>query len=593
MNKKIRQGSLILLCCVCCFLIILPGFPQLPPAAPHILFINSYHRGYSWSDGIEEGLRQRLAEADPAIELSIEFLDSRRFNYGRQMAYIAQAMVVKYTDYRPDLVIVADNAAFDFAIQYRPQLFADIPIVFCGYNNFRPDVLAGMGNITGVNEEIAIMDTVNMALQVHPQTDTLAFILSTGEESSQRIKEVADQSVLPELRQQFQVVTLEDASVEEIEQRLASLPADTLLFLSGQATNRGNGRALSPAENGHLITQVSPFPTYTFWDFHLNQGAIGGRIITGPEQGKSAADLALRILAGDSADHIPVVMTTPTLDIFDYEVMTRFGIKARDLPQDVQILNQPVSVWSQYRWQIVGVLALVAVQTLFIGLLLRLVRERRLALRALDKEREHLEERVTERTTELQVANAQLARLSTTDALTGLANRRQFDQVLKHEFLRMQRCHHPLSLIMLDVDHFKGFNDYYGHVMGDVCLHRIGQAIDQSVCHTPDLAVRYGGEEFAIILPETTFHEVKVLAERIRTQIEQLQIPHTCSETADYVTVSLGVVTVEAGVVYTMEEVVQLADKQLYKAKMMGRNLVLATKLGCATWSHNASNGQD
>jgi diguanylate cyclase (GGDEF)-like protein len=579
MHQKIRRYSLILLSFICCLIIALPVFPQDQQTAFRILFINSYHRGYSWSDGIEEGLRQRLAEADPDIELSIEFLDSRRFNYGKQMAYIAQAMAVKYTDYRPDLVVVADNAAFDFAIQHRQQLFADIPIVFCGYNNFRPDVLQGISNITGVNEEIAIMNTVNMALQMHPQTDTLAFVLSTGEESSQRIKEVAEQSVLPELRQRFQVVTLEDASVEDIEQTLAGLPANTVLFLSGQARDKGLGRALSPAENGHLITQVSPFPAYTFWDFHLNQGAIGGRIITGPEQGIAAADLALRILAGEAADTIPVVMTTPTQDIFDYEVMTRFGITPRDLPVDVQILNQPFSVWNQYRWQIVGILALVTVQTLLIGLLLRLARERRLVLRDLHKEQERLEERVAERTIELQAANDQLARLSTTDALTGLANRRQFDQVLEDEYLRMLRCHHPLSLILLDVDHFKRFNDCYGHVIGDKCLHQIGQAIYRSIRHPLDLAARYGGEEFAIILPETYFQNVNVIAERIRVCVEQLQIPHAYSDRTDHVTVSLGVVTIEASTVCTAPEIVQLADQQLYKAKMQGRNQVVAQNL--------------
>lgn len=552
----------------------LPAPPQLSSPVPRVLFINSYHRGYSWSDGIEDGLRQHLEAADLEIEFSIEFLDSRRFAYGRQMDYIAQAMTVKYTHYRPDLVVVADNAAFDFALAHRQQLFADVPIVFCGYNNFRPDVLDGVDNITGVNEEIAILDTVEMALQVHPRTETLVFVLSTGEESSRRIKEVAEQTVLPELRQRFQVITLEDASIQDIEQRLAQLPRNTLLFLSGQATDHSDGRALSPAENGALITQVSPFPAYTFWDFHLNQGVIGGRIITGPEQGKLAAELALRVLAGESADAIPVVMETPTQQIFDYQVMAQFGIRPRYLPADAQIINQPFSVWNQYRWQIMGLFALIALQTLLIGRLLWLSRERRATLQALNQERESLEQRVAERTMALQQANALLARLSTTDALTGLANRRRFNEALQLEFDRMKRCRRPLSLIMMDVDHFKLFNDYYGHVKGDECLQRVAQILDNQV-RSPSLATRYGGEEFAIILPETNAQAAARLADRLRRQIEQLKIPHTVSTTADYVTVSLGVVTLAADGVCTRDALVHRADQQLYQAKLLGRNRVL------------------
>lgn len=537
-----------------------------------ILYINSYHRGYSWSDGIEFGLREQLEAAEIPVELSMEFLDSRRFAYGKQIDFLAQAMAVKYSRYRPDLVIVSDNAAFDFVAKYRQELFADIPIVFCGYNNFRPEVLQGLDNITGVNEEIAIMDTVEMALQIHPRTRTLVFIVSTGEESSQRIKAIAEENVFPELRQRFEVVALADASIEEIQSRLSTLPANTLVFLSGQTSTQGDGRAFTPAENGRLITSISPFPAYTFWDFHLGQGAIGGHIITGQEQGEAAAALALRILAGEAADNIPVVMTTPTRDIFDYTVMRKFGVRPRALPEGAEILNSPFPLWEKYRWQIVGLLSLMILEALLIALLLKVAQERRLALRALTREREHLEERVIERTTALQLANEQLAHLSATDALTGLANRRCFDHALLNEFLRMQRCHHPLSLILLDVDHFKRFNDHYGHVSGDDCLRRIGIEINQIVRHPSDLAARYGGEEFAVLLPETDLTGAKALAERLRSHIEQIHIPHDLSSTHAYVTISLGVTTVTGQDVPMAEDVIRLADQALYQAKQMGRN---------------------
>jgi diguanylate cyclase (GGDEF)-like protein len=541
-----------------------------------ILFINSYHRGYSWSDSIEEGLQKRLNASGKKIELSIEYLDSRRFAYGAQIEPLAQAMAVKYANYRPNLVVVSDNTAFDFAVSHRERLFPGLPIIFCGYNNFQPDVIKGIANITGVNEEVAIEDTVAMALRVHPQTRTLAFVASTGEASSKRISEVAEKTVFPKLRERFEVVVMKDASVEQIRQRLASLPKETLLFLSGQATDQGAGRAMTPAENGSLITAVSPFPAYTFWDFHLGQGVIGGHIITGSEQGRTAADMALRVLAGMPADSIPVIMTTPTHDIFDYRVMERFGVKPEDLPIGAQIINRPFfSVWDRYRWQIISVISLLGVETALIVLLLHIARGRRKALAALDEERTLLEQRVVERTHELQVANEQLANLSITDGLTGLANRRHFDEVLDNEYVRLRRSGAPLSLVLLDVDYFKLFNDTYGHPCGDDCLRQVAALIAGLVNRASDLAARYGGEEFALILPETDAQGAVALAERLRSGIEQLAIPHSASK-ASHVTASLGVITVAPTTLPLARDAIKLADTQLYQAKAGGRNRVVA-----------------
>ncbi|GAB3355015.1 MULTISPECIES: diguanylate cyclase [Giesbergeria] len=545
-------------------------------ADAHILFINSYHPGYSWSDGIEEGFRERLNVSGKKIELSIEYLDSRRFPYGAQTEPLAQAMEAKYTNYRPSLIVVSDNAAFDFVIQHRTRLFAELPIVFCGYNNFRPDVIQHISDITGINEEIAIEDTVAMALKVHPQTRTLAFIVSTGEASSKRIGEVAEESVFPKLRERFDVVVMKDASVAQIRQRLAGLPKETVLFLSGQATDQGAGRALTPAENGRLITAISPFPAYTFWDFHLKEGVIGGHIITGPEQGRTAADLALRVLDGTSVNDIPVIMTTPTRDIFDYRVMERFGVRPADLPAGAHIIHQPFSLWDSYRWQIIGIVTLLIAETVLIGLLLQIARDRRRALTALAQERAQLEHRVAERTKELQQANTKMALLSITDGLTGLANRRHFDEVLESEYARLRYSGLPLSLIILDVDYFKLFNDTYGHVSGDDCLRRIAAVLTSLVHCTPNLAARYGGEELAIILPETELQAATVLAERIRSGIEQQAIPHKASCVSHYVTVSLGVITVVPTALSVAAEAVKLADAQLYQAKANGRNRVVA-----------------
>jgi diguanylate cyclase (GGDEF)-like protein len=202
-----------------------------------------------------------------------------------------------------------------------------------------------------------------------------------------------------------------------------------------------------------------------------------------------------------------------------------------------------------------------------------------------------LENRIDERTRELRQlsealqlesarlreTNERLEQLSYEDALTGLANRRYFDQTLACEFLRLGRHKAQCSLIMVDMDHFKAFNDSAGHVAGDDCLRRIG-AVLRSVCmRASDLAARYGGEEFAVILPETSAAEASVLAERIRLAIAALQITHPGPLVAQHVTASIGVATAFVAELASPVALVTMADDQLYRAKAAGRNQVMAT----------------
>jgi len=174
----------------------------------------------------------------------------------------------------------------------------------------------------------------------------------------------------------------------------------------------------------------------------------------------------------------------------------------------------------------------------------------------------------------LEDSNRKLQALSITDALTGIANRRFFDEVLEQEYCRHSRTGSQLSLIFLDVDHFKTFNDTYGHVQGDECLRQIAQIIADCVPRSSDLAARYGGEEFACILPETDIYGAVSVAEKIRLNILGHGIPHNKSSVADYVTVSLGVVTWQCSAGGSAVDVVAKADERLYRAKSLGRNRV-------------------
>jgi len=174
--------------------------------------------------------------------------------------------------------------------------------------------------------------------------------------------------------------------------------------------------------------------------------------------------------------------------------------------------------------------------------------------------------------TDEKMAQIKLEQLATRDGLTGLANRRCFDDTLLAEWARAMRQAQPLSLLMVDVDNFKAYNDANGHLGGDECLKRIASAVSSEM-RANDLVARYGGEEFAVILPNQSLKGAAIVAERIRSRVERLQVPNR-NAAAGHVTVSIGAATALAAPDSNPSQLVAIADAALYRAKHMGRNRI-------------------
>jgi diguanylate cyclase (GGDEF)-like protein len=201
----------------------------------------------------------------------------------------------------------------------------------------------------------------------------------------------------------------------------------------------------------------------------------------------------------------------------------------------------------------------------------RRVRERTQALEARNEELSRLR-------LALETANQRLKRLVAVDGLTGIANRRHFDRALDRELRRARREQQPLSLIFLDLDEFKRFNDNYGHTHGDEVLRRVATTLDETFRRGGDLVARYGGEEFAIVLPGVDARRAGLYAERLRRRIWQLAIPNAASPVSDRVTISAGVATFTPNQPTTLanapDALLRAADQALYRAKCLGRNRI-------------------
>lgn len=174
---------------------------------------------------------------------------------------------------------------------------------------------------------------------------------------------------------------------------------------------------------------------------------------------------------------------------------------------------------------------------------------------------------------ELKRYRDERALLALLDGLTGIPNRRAFDEHLQREWPRAQRNETALSLIMIDIDHFKFYNDTYGHLGGDDCLKLVARSLFTAL-RASDFAARYGGEEFVCVLHETDGDGALITAERIRTKVESLHIPHGASPVSPFVTTSLGVATITPTDGVTPNHLIEMADQMLYSAKNKGRNRI-------------------
>jgi diguanylate cyclase (GGDEF)-like protein len=237
-------------------------------------------------------------------------------------------------------------------------------------------------------------------------------------------------------------------------------------------------------------------------------------------------------------------------------------------------------------------LAIWAVAALAVVALVYSLRVRQLTRRELQLSR-LVDERTVElreRTAQLEVANAALEELATVDSMTGLANRRRFDVFIQQEWQRAERSRLPLSLLLLDIDHFKMFNDRYGHPAGDECIRQVASVLREAAHRVSDLGCRYGGEEFAVILADTPAEGAFAVAEFIRRQVEGLGMPNADAPDGN-VTVSIGVATRDGDRCRRVVDLVQACDRALYDAKRLGRNRTCAAGDGSGGGTAPAADG--
>ncbi len=346
MRTSLRHFSLACVVIVISMAWALPSLAETPLIAsvniPRILVLNSYNVGYDWSEDETLGVREGLAKAFPRTELFIEYLDTKNFHTKKHFPHLADLLEGKYSTCKLDVIIAMDNAALEFALQYRQRISPGTPLVFCGINNYEPSMISRQPSITGVAEYHDSVGTLGLALKLHPTIRDVVLIhdyTDTGLAIRHELEKSAAR--YPGIRLEF----LDELPLEKVVEKLKSLSPDHLVLMLSYTVEKG-GRTFSHSEAASLISSASPVPVYSVYAEQLRSGVVGGLMMKGQTQGWKAAELAVRIVGGEPPEKMPVITDDLSRPMFDYCVLEKFGIDPAKLPADAVIINKRPSTFA-------------------------------------------------------------------------------------------------------------------------------------------------------------------------------------------------------------------------------------------------------
>ena len=309
-----------------------------------ILVVNSYHKGYLWSDRVMDGLDSVLTSMNDS-DIYYEYLDTKRNSSSEYMEYLKKIFLMKYSKNDFDIIILSDDNAFNFILQLRNSVFKNVPIVFCGINNYNSSMIQGYKNITGIAEYYDPAKTMEAARTLFPEKDLFISICDNTE--SGVINQKLFLKAAENMPQNIKYEVWHNLSNTELENRIKNAPMNSVIFYT-EFNRDGDGKVISSRDAASLISK-SNVPVFGRQEWLLGKGLFGGMIVSGYYQGRSAAQMALSILKGEDADSLPVVAENANRYMFDFKMLTKYDINISDLPSESIVVNKPASFYDFYK----------------------------------------------------------------------------------------------------------------------------------------------------------------------------------------------------------------------------------------------------
>lgn len=366
----------------------------------NLLYLNSYENGYGWSDTILEGIKSVIAGSGRDIHLDIEYMDTKiRYDQKVKM-HLFGLYAHKYRNVEFDVIIVSDNNGFDFLLQFQGELFPSVPVIFCGVNDFSPHSIRGYHSITGVVESFDIKINLELARKFHPDRKKFVIVGDNGTTGkairSQILKtfdkmtdrppfeimylvignqESAAKAIQNEVLNAFEKMTVRPSfeirigsTLEQLTHDAESVAKDAFFYFIPFYMDHQRGR-YTANDIVQTLWEVTQAPIYSNWKFLVGSGVVGGKMIDGFEHGKAAAQMAMRVLDGESAVNIPIVKPNDEAYLFDNTILEKLKISRDDLPDNSQLINQTsyfIEIHRQVFWVLVGGAVLVTITLIFL-----------------------------------------------------------------------------------------------------------------------------------------------------------------------------------------------------------------------------------
>jgi len=501
-----------------------------------VLVLNSYDINMKWTKDILSGINNILD--DKNYELYIDYMDTNK-NYSEEyMEKIDNVLKYKYKDKKFDIIITSDNDAYNFMKKYKNKLFPSTPLVFCGLNYYPKNQIED-SYTTGVLENIDMKKTIDLALNQFPNTKHVIIIndtTATGKANKEYVE-----SILPNFETKIDFTFYEDMTMSEIQQKVSKLNNDTIIYLLCFSRDKSNN-IFSYEESAELISSKSNVPVYGAWDLSLNHGIIGGYLENGENQGTVAGELVTKILNGEHLSELPIIKENYNQYMFDYNKLKKYKINLNTLPEKSIIINEPKS-FSFTNTTLVFIILFV----ILIAILLFILNYKNLYKLRKDK-----------------MTIKELETTASTDFLTGIFNRIAGFRELEKLMTLSNKDRTCFSLCFIDLNNLKTVNDSFGHTEGDNYIKTAIKLIQKGL-NSKQILFRFGGDEFIIIFPNTTYAETSNIFKNINNYFDQYNFSNNNSKYV--ISISYGFSEYNPNSPLNIEELINLADKEMYVFK--------------------------
>ncbi len=506
----------------------------------NVLFLSSFEKGIPASTALERGLMGAFETNLQKENLYFEYMDSQKLeheSYGFYKSYLKG----KYSNIEFDYIICWGFNSIELLTSQR-DIFPGSKRVLLEGSNGLPKGETILDKDLIIKSVPDYSATVEEILRIKEAEKII--VIGTSDKLGQKRVNIL-KGVIENLSEDIEAEYLIDRNIYEISKELTRAKDGTIAFYLLTFSD-GFGERLTPYEISEIICRNSRVPVFSFWEVLLGSGIAGGNLISFEIIGEEIGEI---IFSGSSNNYQEIVPMSTT---YDYRALEKWGIGEDKLLPSAKIINKPPAFFISHRVEILVLLLIVA----FIIAISCLI-YRQLLMKKTNKKFMELYE-------EIKRKNQQLRILSEVDSLTGLKNRRAIDKVIKSEMDRSSRYGTPMSVLLIDVDHFKRVNDTYGHNVGDRVLSELSQVLKENIRSTDSLS-RWGGEEFLIIAANLSLEEAIKFGEKLREKVEESNFSGI-----EGLTVSIGISQHRPGEPFN--KLYERVDEAMYSAKNSGRN---------------------